>query len=384
MGPRCARRAGAPRLRGLILTLAVSAFLVARDADGQAALKVAPSVAYTTVFDDNVFVTPDRAEGDVIARLTSGVDMQYERPLMTMTGHYHFDAERFSDHPSLNTVNGRQDAAVDVRSRQFRNVIFGTDATMTATNTPSELNTVSGLAVGRARAARVVAHPSLTWESDPNTSFRLSYSYAFDRLEAGPRAHTQGAGFAMERRRSARQKFAVTYTAERFAFDQAPPILSHVSTLGLETSGRSSSVNVAAGVRLTDSRLSPELSLAARRALRRGELSLGYARTRTTVVGVFGALDTQSLVGAATYDAGRGLRLQAAPGISALTVEDRQAYVFRVALEASVPIGRALALVAASTINSQRARFGDPRWIALSHRVLSVGVRVAPPATRRE
>jgi hypothetical protein len=384
VGPRCARRAGAPSLRSLILALAVGALFVARDAGGQPALKLAPSVAFTTVFDDNVFVTPGRAEGDVIARLTSGVDMQYEQPLMTMTGHYRFDAERFSDHPSLTTANGRQDAAVDLRSRRFRNVIFGGDATMTTTNTPSELNTVSGLAVGRARAARVATHPSLAWDADRNTTIKLSYSYAYDRIEAGPRAHTQGASLAMERRRSARQKFTVTYAAERFAFDQAPPILSHVSTLGLETTGRSSSVSVAAGVRLTDGQPSPELSLAARRALRRGELSLGYARTKTTIVGVFGAVDTQSLVGAATYAVGRGLRVQAAPGVSALTIDDRQAYVFHVALEASVPIGRTLALVAGSTINSQQGRFGDPRWIALSHRVLSVGVRVAAPTTSRE
>ena len=364
--------------------MAVGALFVARDADGQPALQIVPSVAFTSVFDDNVFVTPDHAEGDVIARLTSGVDMQYERPLMTMTGHYRFDAERFSDHPSLTTVNGRQDAAVDVRSRRFRNVIFGGDATMTATNTPSELNTVSGLAVGRARASRIAAHPSLAWDHDRNTTIKLSYSYAYDRLEAGPRAHTQGASFAMERRRSARQKFAVTYAAERFAFDQAPPILSHVSTLGLETTGRSSSVSVAAGVRLTGGRPSPELSLAARRALRRGELSLGYARTRTTIVGVFGAVDTQSLVGAATYTARRGLRVQAGPGISALTIGNRQAYVFRVALETSMPIGRTLALVAASSINAQQGRFDDSRWVGLSHRVLSVGVRVAAPTARRE
>jgi hypothetical protein len=363
---------------------AVGALFVARDVDGQPALQIAPSVAVTTVFDDNVFVTPDHAEADLIARITSGVDMQYERPLMTMTGHYHFDAERFSDHPSLTTVNGRQDAGVDVRSRQFRNVIFGGDATMTTTNTPSELNTVSGLAVGRARATRVAAHPSLVWEGDRNTTIKFAYSYAYDRLEAGPRAHTQTAAFALERRRSARQKIAVTYAAERFAFDQMPPILSHVSTLGLETSGRSSSVNVTAGVRMTDGRVSPELSLGARRALRRGELSLGYARTRTTVVGVFGAVDTQSLVSTATYTAGRGLRMQVAPGVSALTIGDRQAYVFRVALEASVPIARTLALVAASSINSQQGRFDDSRWITLSHRVLSVGVRVAAPTTSRE
>jgi hypothetical protein len=364
--------------------VAVGALFVARDADGQPALQVAPSVAFTTVFDDNVFVTQDRAEADLIARVTSGVDMQYQRPLMTMTGHYQFDAERFSDHPSLTTVNGRQDAALDVRSRRFRKVIFGGDATMTTTNTPSELNTISGLAVGRARALRVAAHPSLVWERDRNTTIKFAYSYAFDRLEAGPRAHTQTAAFAMERRRSARRKIAVAYAAERFAFDQTLPILSHVSTLGLETSGRSSSVNVAAGVRVTEGRLSPELSLGARRALRRGELSLGYAHTKTTVVGVVGALDTQSVVGAAVYHAGRGLRVEAAPGISALTIADRPAYVFRVALDVSVPIGRTLALVAASTISSQQGRFEDPRWVALSHRVLSVGVRVAAPTTSRE
>jgi hypothetical protein len=364
--------------------MAAGALFVPRAADGQPTLEVVPSVAFTTVLDDNVFLTTTGEEADVISRLTSGLDGRYERSLLTMNGHYRLDSERFTDHTSLTTVNARQDAAVAVRSRRFRNAILGSDAAVTTTNTPGELNTLSGLAVGRARASRIMVHPSLEREWDRNTAITFSYLYAHDRLEAGPRADTHGAAFSLERRRSARRKFAVRYAAERFAFDQAAPIVSQVSTVGMEMSGRSSSVNVAAGVRSTGGRLSPELSLAARRALRRGELSVAYVRTTTTAIGVFGAVGTQSLVGTASYDIRGIVRVQAAPGLSETTISGRRVDVYRLALDVSVPIGRSLALVGASTISGQQGRLDDQRWMALSHRVFSIGVRAAASTGSRE
>lgn len=366
------------------MTLAAAALFIPRAADGQPALEVVPSVALTTVFDDNVFLASTSVEADVISRLTSGLDARYERSLLTMNGHYRLDSERFANHESLTDMNARQDAAIDVRSRRFRNAIIGADAAVTTTNTPGELNTLSGLTVGRARASRIMVHPSLEREWDRKTAITISYSYAHDRLEAGPRADTHGVAFSLERRRSARRTFAVRYAAERFAFDLAAPIVSQVSTVGMEMRGRSSSVNVAAGVRTTGGRLSPELSLVARRALRRGELSVAYVRTTTTAIGVFGAVDTQSLIGTASYDIRDVVRVQAAPGLSETTFSGRRVDVYRLALDVSVPLGRSLALVAASTVSGQQGRLDDQRWMALSHRVFSIGVRAAASTRSRE
>jgi hypothetical protein len=366
------------------MTMAAGALFVPRAADGQPALEVVPSVAFATVLDDNVFLASTNEEADVISRLTSGLDARYERSLLTMNGHYRLDSERFTDHPSLTDMNARQDAAVDVRSHRFRNAILGADAAVTTTHTPGELNLLSGLAVGRAHASRIVVHPSLEREWDRNTAITFSYSYAHDRLEAGPRAYTHGAAFSLERRRSARRKFAVRYAAERFAFDQAAPIVSQVSTVGMETNGRSSSVNVGAGVRTTGGRLSPELSLLARRALRRGELSVAYVRTTTTAIGVSGAVDTQSLVGTASYDIRDVMRVQVAPALSETTISGRRVDVYRLALEVSVPCGRSLALVATSTVSGQQGWLDDQRWMVLSHRVFSIGVRAAATTRSRE
>ena len=148
----------------LIMTMAAGALFVPRAADGQPALEVVPSVAFATVLDDNVFLASTNEEADVISRLTSGLDARYERSLLTMNGHYRLDSERFTDHPSLTDMNARQDAAVDVRSHRFRNAILGADAAVTTTHTPGELNLLSGLAVGRAHASRIVVHPSLERE----------------------------------------------------------------------------------------------------------------------------------------------------------------------------------------------------------------------------
>src|SRR4051812_19883960 len=154
-------RAAARRLRSLSLSMALGALFVPSEAEGQPAVQIVPSVAYMTLFDDNVLLAPTAGEADAIARLTSALDVRFDRPLATMKGHYRLDSERFTDHPSLSTLNGGQDAAVDVRSRGFRNAVVGADAAVTRTNTPGELNLLSGLAVGRARASRIAVHPSL-------------------------------------------------------------------------------------------------------------------------------------------------------------------------------------------------------------------------------
>jgi len=386
MEQRRARRGLTGRVKRLILA-ALAAALSPCAAAAQPTVQFIPSIAFMNSYDDNVFLTSSAGEPDVITRVTPGIALQVDRPLETVKSHYRIDAERYVNHPSLTTANGRHDAAFDIRSKRIRGAILAAEADFATTNTPNELNTLSGLTVGRARASRLNVNPSVLRELDRNTSIKLAYAYARDRIQAGPSADTHGAIFGLEHRRSPRQKITITYGAERFVFDQARPTISQTSTVGVEASGRSSSFTIAAGARLTGSQLSPEIAAAARRALRRGELSLAYTRTRTTVIGVFGAVDTQTLAGAAALDFRRALRIQAAPGISTITLADRPLYVFRLAMEASAPIGGAFALVAASSLSSQHFIQGgvdDSRSIALSHRVVSIGLRVSPSTTIRE
>ena len=61
-------------------------------------------------------------------------------------------------------------------------------------------------------------------------------------------------------------------------------------------------------------RLAPELSAGVQRTSRRSELSLAYARTQSTLIGVVGTADTQSLVASSSFDVGRRVRVNSTSG----------------------------------------------------------------------
>jgi hypothetical protein len=348
-----------------------------------------PSFSTTEAYDSNVLFGAVNRLADFVTRLSPAIESQYQSPLLTFAGRYELDAERFANHPGLTTIDGGQNAAVDVRYRPTRRFVLATDATFTRTHTPGELNLVSGLDLTRALAERISVHPSLKRQLDRTTSATLEYSFTEDSLAGSARGVTLGAhdaSIGVERRLSSREAMTAHYEVQRFAFGPTTVTTSQALIGGwTHELTRQTSFALGGGPRLTsDGARRADISASIRTRARAADLSLGYARTQTTLIGAAGTADVQSVTAAVQWEPWRLVQIRMEPGVSRVALFGLQSRSYRAAFKASRPITDGLSIAAAYDVNVQHGNV-YPTTIAfdsLSRQVASVTVVATRPGSR--
>jgi hypothetical protein len=371
----------------LVLLLLFSVMIVPGSARGQAGFQLTPSVSMTEAYDSNVFSAASNQVADFVTHVTPAIDSQYESPLVTFAGHYALDAERFTDHPDLNTADGRQNATVDVHYRPTRRFVLATDAGFTRTYDPGELNAESGLQLTRALAQRVSVHSSLTHQLDRTIMATIEYSFTEDRLRgfAGRgNFHAHVASMGVERSLSARDVTAVHYAIQRFEFGPGTFTTSQALIVGWKRQlTHETSLTLSGGPRLTDGRTAPEISAAIHTRTHRVDLSLGYARTQTTVVGLAGSANVQGVTAAAQAHPWRLLQIRMEPGVFQTAHMGLQTRVYRVAFKASCLITKTFSIVTTYDVNLQHGNvYPTIGFDGTSRHIVSVSVMRARSSSR--
>jgi hypothetical protein len=312
-----------------------------------------PSVHIAQVFDDNVFNTP-AAEPDVIVRAGARLDARSVGERRTIVSHYAIDGDRFARHPELTSAHARQDAGIDAQYSATRRMSLAVAAAYADTQTPAELNVDSAVAPGRARAERISVHPSATYQLAARSSATTSYTVAHDRMN-GVDLTTQTATASFDRQATARDLVRWEYTAQRYSFDDIDRRFSQVvAAEWTRELTRATTVSLAGGPRLTDGRLSADMSAGIRRGSRTGGVSIAYTRTQTTLIGLVGVADTHGVTArfAAANAAGAAIRVE--PALVRTSQGDFASTVSRVSIGCAWPIARALALDASYDYALQR------------------------------
>ena len=321
----------------------------------QATFTVTPSINVAMVSDSNLFMRPADRQSDLISRVSPAVDAGYRSTRLTLLGRYTVDAERFAEHASLTTPRARQQAAVDVLYRPGRRLTFGADASLSTTETAGELNTVSGLTLARVSARRVAVSPTLTYKYDAVTEGTVKYAFVGDRLAGGAPLAAHTATMTGERHVSRRDAARVDYIFRAFDFGSEGSTRSHVVTVGWTRSlSRRASLTAGGGPRMGDGELTPELSASVSYRLEAADLSIEYARTETTLIGLPGAADTDSVSARAAFGRLDALRIRLVPGVMHTARAGLEARVYRLGIGVSLPIGRRLTLDAAYDATHQR------------------------------
>jgi hypothetical protein len=352
---------------------------LANYASAQPTLRLTPSVAFAHIYDDNILVSASGAEPDFVTRLTPALDLAVERPFFTVHGTYRLAVERFVEHPTLTTMNGRQNGSIGILVRRSRGWTLSTEAAVTSTRTPGELNTLTGFAVGRAEALRVSVRPSVARELTRHTRLTLGYSDTLDRLDRAPMFRVQGSELGLVYLRSESRTLQFGYGVERVDAVRPGTVWSQRASTGLRVNRRSAGINITLGARVTAARVSPEVSASLQRAFRSGHVAMSYVRTQTTVVGPAAFADTDSFSVTAGH-AGRRVQWRVMPGVSRMSVLVQSAHVFRGVADASIRLSKSLELMAEFDNAIQRGRLDDGGALTLSRRVLTIGLRLAPIA----
>ncbi|HEY6362283.1 MAG TPA: hypothetical protein VIX63_14315 [Vicinamibacterales bacterium] len=345
----------------------------------QRPVRVQPLFAVTQTYDSNVVSSSTRPSGDFVTRLSPGVEAEYRSALTRLLGRYTVDLERFALQPALTTADGRHAALADLRFSRSRRLSAGVEAAFTRTHTPSELGTVTGLIMDRALAERVEVRPSLVRQLDPVTSGTIEYTFTAERLAGGgsSRVHRTAAG--LDRLLSRRDLLGVDYEMRRWFFQPGGHPTSHVLRLGWSRPiTRLLDVELHAGPALTDGRTAPELAASMRHSTRPADLAIGYARTQTTIVGLPGVADTQSVSASASVRPRSGLELRVSPGVSRTTHARGPMEGWRLALDAERQLRRTLMLRISYEATAQRSSLAALSTQAVSRHLMQVSLLAVP------
>jgi hypothetical protein len=261
-----------------------------------------------------------------------------------LLGRYTLDAERFDNHPELTTADARQRAAMQLTYQPTPRLALTADGDFLKTQTPSELNALTGLALTRASARRVAAHSSITRRLDRLTAATIDYRFSNDHIADGPEIRSHAATIGADRHRSQRDAVRINYRIHQFLFGTSST-MSHALDLGWTRAiTPRASVAIDGGPRVTGGSLAPDLSASIAYQFSAGNVSLAYARTQTTVIGLAGIADAQSLNVTAAWRPWPSLQLRLSPAVVRSANPAQHADVYQLTANVERRIAKGLSL----------------------------------------
>jgi hypothetical protein len=198
----------------------------------------------------------------------------------------------------------------------------------------------------------------MTRHLDAITSGRIDYTFSQDRVAGAVDIRTHAARVGADRHWSTRDEVSVDYRVQQMFFGSAgagtSAATSHAVSFGWnrQINGRAS-FSLAGGPRVTNGSPAPEIAAAVRYHLRPIDLSIVYARTQATVIGLAGPADTESATATAAWSLRRSLLVTVSPAFVRSQHAALQADVYRLTLDASHPVGRGLSVAFAVASNTQ-------------------------------
>jgi hypothetical protein len=368
--------------------VAAGAVLPASSA-AQAIVELRPSVSIAELSDSNVFATADAPRSDAITRVSPALDAGYRTAWLDLRGHYTFDAERYSRTAALTKAVARQRADLDLRHTATPRLTWNAGAGFARTSTPTELVDQIGVLLPPARATQLSAHSTVTRHLDPRTDATADYTFTEDRVDAGVSVRTHGAALNVIRRLSLRSSARLGYRVDWFRFGPQPAVSDSSMTahvIGLEWTHAltaRTSLSLGGGPRMTDKRLSPEVSARLRSGHDRMAVSLGYQRTQTAVLGIARPVAVETLSGQLEWGASRGLRLRATPAWFRNRMDLLRVDVYRIDVGIECPVAEMISIEASVGAATQIGRLhvssGDG---SIDRYTSSVRLVVRPPVVR--
>jgi hypothetical protein len=253
------------------------------------------------------------------------------------------------------------------------------------TKTPSELNLGSGLAVGRSLGTRTSAFPSIEYRLGRYWTMTGAFLVAHDTLD-GRVSDTQTAMGGIDHRVSSHHTMSLRYEHRWFDFtggDKAESSTAEVVTAGwLGELGERTLLLLRAGPRFGKGEVSAEVLAMLKQRVKRGLVTVTYAKTQATTLGTSGALDTQSLVATLALRLSKNLEVASGPGLYRNSLRGLEVHALRLNLETLWHFSPWLHLGASYSLDLQQPDFGVPGRIGRN--AFQVRIIGSPPQRRPE
>lgn len=335
---------------------AAAALLAPMTASAQGESYSSISLSASQVYDGNLFATPASGQphADLISRFGPTLEAGYLSVPLEIAARYDIQAERYLEHADLNDNVAHQDAHLWLRYIPNSRFRANVDGAYLRTQTPSELNLVSQLGVGRRPAERVTMSAAASYNWTDITRLTATHSFGRDALVGGLVSATHDSRLSMHRRSGPRSTFQVEYQFRTVDFDGGAPVTSHAITAGGTYSiAPRTGIEIALGPRFTERTVRPEVAATIRHHLEHGEMSLAYVRTELTAIGEHGTIDMHRLAATGKYRMGRRFTVTATPALARNALAERQVPVYSLDVEAVMAMTRQLSLMTSARLGRQ-------------------------------
>jgi len=336
----------------------VASLILGGAALAQPDLYLTGAMSVSGVQDDNLFFSPGSRQHDTITRFTPEIVAGLRSERLSLASRLGVDAERFAEHPELDTTRARQFASIDVQSRASGRLTLSLRGDYLSTLSPGELNVTTGFAEGRLRATRRSVAPAADWRFGPHTVGTVSMGLTLDDLAGGVSAETRSAALGLEHRMSQRDTGTLRYDVSRYDFfEDVAPATAQTLSLGWDRRlGSATGLTIRAGPRAFQGQVDPEVALALHHDGRRLQASLAASRTLATVIGRAGTVVTDGVLPALSCRVTKALRLGVSPALFKIrdALGGPAVTVYLLGLDASWRIDDWLSLVGAYRRSLQR------------------------------
>lgn len=355
-------------LVALVVTLVVPEVIaqeLAPQPPRQLGVFVVPMLTVAETWDDNLLFT-QFPESDLVTRATLSVEGGYRSTAFTVNVQGARAADWFARHSDLDTTRGRTLAQVAMTALPTRSLTLSLFACYIDTKTPSELNEISGLAVGRSLATRLSVAPLIEYRLSSVSTVTAAFPVSHDTLD-GRVSDNQTVVLALDRRITRRDALGLRFEHRWFDFsggDKTERSTSDVVTVGWlgEISDRTLLL-IRAGPRYAKGDFTAEILATMKRRTSRGLLNVTYSKTQATTLGESGALDTQSLVATMAWRVAKNLELASGPGIYYNSLRGKDLKATRLNLESLWHFSPWFHLAASYSFDLQQPDYGAPGHI---------------------
>ncbi len=335
---------------------------------------IMPWIAGGVVYDDNVlFSLQGQRQDDVFVRITPGFEASYHSTPLTVIADYRFDSEVYSRLHELDSAQMRQFGTIELRSRPSANWTVSNVLGYAQTNTPFELNVLTGAQVARFRADRYYANPNTEYRFDQLTRMTGQYAYSKDIFVREVEINSHIFNMALERRIGAHDTLGPAYIGRHFTFGgnldsplagfiggDARDFTSHAFVLAWSHDfAAGTRLEMRAGPRISDGALDkrPELFFGLRKRMAGGEWAVSYSSVVTTIIGTVGATRADNVTATVTYEPVKHLTLTAGPALSWIDNDAFSSSIYTGYVEAAYQLNKFMTAKGSAYFSYQEGNF---------------------------
>jgi hypothetical protein len=367
------------RLIPFLLALAALAPGVARAAGHW---RLQPTLTLSLRHDDNPFVEPERTEAAGNLGIEPSLVLLRHSSRARVSLHVAQAAERYADHPEIDTLGARQTLALRADAHVTRRWSAGLALSQLRTAAAAELDDASPIDLGRRAARRRQLAATTTYAVSRSATFTGELTATHDAVQGAAALSGTTGVLRVDQRGVHESRLSLLYQWRRHAGGGGGSV-SHRLGCGFERPlGRAIELAAEAGPRIARGGSGVEWMLRARLHTRRSEVRGEWSDGESAVVGrIAPAIVRRAGVSCATVAGvfhGRAAldRLRSRGGMEATLLRASFEVTYRPAAPVSV--------VAAASRSRQQDDLRDTRRGSVRRTVLELRVVVTPTAPRKE